>query len=348
MAESLYESVGGYACEFVEAVPKELQVECSVCLHILRDPLMVDCCGYRFCKQCLEPLLSSSKKCPLCNCKISVAICDKLLQRVLKQREVYCTNKEKGCNWSGELSTLDNHLNLIAEVSTRLEGCSLQSLKCTYCDKFFFRNEVEKHELNCPERPVSCDFCKAFDCPQYKLPQHWDTCAQYPVDCPQNCGTAVVRAQLNYHLKCDCPMVVVDCKFAYVGCNVTLPRKDMKDHIDKGVKDHLELMSDYCVQLQELNRKEKLNSATLESRVAELSKHREQVIVENLAIGTTEHMLRSVFGQFGCVHSIKLFSSNLVAIVEYSDPHCVHRLFQRYHSTGIKLLKSQLKCIHLE
>ena len=48
------QTVVGYACDFVDTIPKELQTECSICLHVLRDPHMVDCCGYRFCKSCIE------------------------------------------------------------------------------------------------------------------------------------------------------------------------------------------------------------------------------------------------------------------------------------------------------
>ena len=66
----------GYSCQFVEAIPTELQTECSICLHTVRDPYMVDCCGYRFCKDCIMPVYVAFKKCPLCNGAFSSVIHD--------------------------------------------------------------------------------------------------------------------------------------------------------------------------------------------------------------------------------------------------------------------------------
>ena len=47
---------GRYECIFVERPRKHLQTECSVCLCILREPCLVDCCGNRFCQICIEPI----------------------------------------------------------------------------------------------------------------------------------------------------------------------------------------------------------------------------------------------------------------------------------------------------
>ena len=67
MAGQTASAIVGYACEFMDTIPKEFQTECSICLHVLRDPHMVDCCGYRFCKRCIEQVMSEFKSCPLCN-----------------------------------------------------------------------------------------------------------------------------------------------------------------------------------------------------------------------------------------------------------------------------------------
>ena len=60
---------------FDEDIPKDLQIECSICLHTVRDPHMVDCCtcGYRLCKTCINPLILN-KRWPLCNCMSSTII----------------------------------------------------------------------------------------------------------------------------------------------------------------------------------------------------------------------------------------------------------------------------------
>ena len=128
----------GYACVFIEAIPEELQTECSICLHTVRDPHMVDCCGYRFCKACIEPL-RDTKRCPLCNCKFTTVILDKLLRRMVNQKLVYCANKEEGCEWIGELCTFDKHINAQPEPD---KGCSIQKLKCEHCRALFRRHEI--------------------------------------------------------------------------------------------------------------------------------------------------------------------------------------------------------------
>ena len=123
---------GGYACQFVDAIPKELQTECSICLHTVRDPYMVDCCGYRFCKGCIMPIyLKLARKCPLCNCTFSTVVPDKLLLRTLNERLVYCMHKEAGCDWTGKLIDPDQHLNAMPDLEKRMEGCSIQILKCS-------------------------------------------------------------------------------------------------------------------------------------------------------------------------------------------------------------------------
>ena len=90
----------------------------------------VDCCCYRFCRTCIEPLIPN-KRCPLCNCRFTVVIADKLLQRTLNQKQVYCTHKTSGCEWTGELVDQDKHLNAKPGREKRLQGCPTQKIKCS-------------------------------------------------------------------------------------------------------------------------------------------------------------------------------------------------------------------------
>lgn len=46
---------GGFDCEFEEKPSKGVQSECPVCLLVLRKPYQVTCCGYGFCRVCIEP-----------------------------------------------------------------------------------------------------------------------------------------------------------------------------------------------------------------------------------------------------------------------------------------------------
>ena len=137
---------------------------------IICQGLLVDCCGYRFCKTCIEPLLAA-KRCPVCNDHFSTVIPDKLLQRTLNQKQVYCTCKSEGCLWTGELS------------------------------------KIEEHELNCPRKPVMCDLCKEFQAPQKELKEH--QCPARLVVCPNGCGRSIKLSSLKTHTENKCPLNIV-------------------------------------------------------------------------------------------------------------------------------------------
>ena len=110
--------------------PDHLQAECPVCLCVLKEPYLIDCCGNSFCKTCIEPIKSDNKPCPLCNVQFTASMPDKRLQRTLNELQVYCCHKEAGCEWVGELGSLPQHLNLKhQDEGDRLSGCQLV-LKC--------------------------------------------------------------------------------------------------------------------------------------------------------------------------------------------------------------------------
>lgn len=106
--------MGGFECEFVENPPEKFpQVDCPVCLSILREPHQVTCCGNNFCRTCIERVKKKKKACPTCNEGELNYFPDKRLQRSLYAFKVYCTERAGGCGWSGELGNLDNHLKQV-------------------------------------------------------------------------------------------------------------------------------------------------------------------------------------------------------------------------------------------
>ena len=385
------QAVVGYACEFIDVVPKELQTECSICLHVLRDPYMVDCCGYRFCKLCIERVLLDFKSCPLCNHRGPTTVADKQLSRTLREKTVRCTHKEDGCRWVGVLSALDQHL----DTTTRVDGCLFKLIRCHYCDSMFRLNQIVDHESVCALKPLICEYCGVFQCLRRELPEHWDSCALYPIVCPKGCGAKITRIGLDKHFKHWCPLSVVDCEFAHAGCKVRMRRKCMKSHLDEAAKDHLHLMTKKFSEMKVAYEREQNDNKTLklqlESVKEELEEEkfkqitykdsekdeentvlkklcalrqdcdddddddddgfcdaRDQVLIHNLPGRTTEQMLKSLFGQNGPIHCVKLYSEQCIGVIEYKNNESIQRLFQRYNSTGIRLLKNQLKCIHLQ
>lgn len=381
MADHQQQVVVGYLCEFVDAIPEELQTECSICLHVLREPQMVDCCGYRFCKRCIERVLSDFKSCPLCNHRQPNAIADKQLSRTLRQKKVRCTHKWEGCRWVGELSMLDEHLN----VAKRVDGCRYKFIQCSFCSLTFRVDQIGDHESSCPRKPVICEYCNTFQCLRHELPQHWENCILYPTVCPKGCGAQVTRISLDKHYRNWCPLSLVDCEYAYAGCEIRVRRKCIKNHLDEAMKEHLDMLTKSfsamkvaykneqdtnerlkvqlesvreelegekgkCREGDSVGHQEKtlLKKLCLVRQEGEFDSARDQVLVHNLPPQTTEQMLKSLFGQHGPVYAVKLYSLHFIAVVEYNSNESIIKLFKKYNSTGIKLLGYQLKCIHLE
>lgn len=114
--------------KFVEPMPKEIQTECSICLSVLLEPYIVECCSNRFCKTCIESVALFRQPCPLCKCTSFQKIPDKHLQRLLKQRKVYCLLKDEGCAWTGEMDTLQKHLQLTVEGLSWVQMLGVQEV----------------------------------------------------------------------------------------------------------------------------------------------------------------------------------------------------------------------------
>ncbi len=243
--------LSGYDAEFVEP-PKELQADCSICLSILRDPFIVNCCGMSFCYLCIKPIVDLRKpQCPLCKGNPKPLAEDKRLSRQLSQRKVFCSNKKLDCEWIGLLADYDKHLNSASNPpENRLEGCSFVKIKCLYCDEHFTRGELVDHEDNCPQKIYNCEFCNSFTDTKYVLSnQHYGVCDRYPVDCSNECGKRFPRFKLKPHLSDDCPITTVNCDYQYAGCEAWLMRRDLEDHMTRNAKKHASLLNDENIAL---------------------------------------------------------------------------------------------------
>ena len=230
----------GYECEFVEPPPKAFQAECPICLNVLREPFQVSCCGYNFCRACIETVQSEQRPCPTCADVTFTVFHNKGLQRSLNGFEVRCPHNESlyqntGCEWVGELGQLEHHLHPEPEKDWS-SGCKYVEVECTHgCGKLVQRCMFIEHCDSCPSRPYSCNYCHEYESTHEDvMNKHWPVCKFYPVSCPNKCdlvdAVAIERQNLESHLKGECPLAIIDCDFRYAGCEVQLPRKDMPDH----------------------------------------------------------------------------------------------------------------------
>ena len=247
---------GGFDCEFVEKQPQELQSECPVCLLLLREPFLVSCCGYSFCKVCIEKVKYKKTSCPNCLEKSFKVFPNKGLQRSLYEYKVYCSNRKQGCQWTGNLSQFDSHINSNPPTDTKLDGCQFVRVKCCYCLATVVRSKVRVHEYEeCLKRPYSCCHCKNFASTYQEVTlSHWSVCGCYPIVCTNKCGTTLQRQMLGDHITNHCPETEVDCKFKHFGCNDRQSRKHLQEHMEKNLMAHMEKMSQVIVRLEEENK----------------------------------------------------------------------------------------------
>ena len=252
------ENRGGYDCEFIEPPPPAFQTECPICLHILKEPCVISCpCGQKICRECVEQIQEEDKPCPLCNKSDFTYMRDYGLERSLKEFEVRCSKKEKGCDWRGKLGEYEQHLNRDPSPESQLTGCQFVGVKCMHaeCGKWFERRHISTHQTEqCIKRPYSCQYCKDYDSTFVEVTEvHYTDCGDYPVNCPNNCQEQPLKRQeLESHLENDCPLVNIDCPFSHAGCAAKFPRKDMPEHM-KDTATHLTLLASVTHSLVKQN-----------------------------------------------------------------------------------------------
>ena len=217
MASSITQS-GGYDYEFVDTnLPDEFQ--CLICRLVPRDVHQANCCGKMFCKSCLDEWKTKSNKyvCPNCREKLTnKCFKDSNMNRKIRHLYIYCTNKDKKCDWEGSLQDIDNHLSQIVECSN---GCGQQLTQCN----------LNVHlTTQCPKRMFPCSYCQHRDEYQHIISIHLTQCPDYPLPCPNNgCEENIKRRLMTQH-RDECPHEIVTCSN---GCGFKRKRYQLPTHL---------------------------------------------------------------------------------------------------------------------
>ena len=243
MASSEAKQGGGYSCKFSEAPSAALF--CHLCQLVARDPQLSVCCGTNFCKNCLLNRIGEEGGCPACTDSDAVLTTypNKMSDREIKKLIVLCLNDEQGCDWKGELGTLEDH------VST----CEMQVVECSQdCGATMKRLKLDNHlKTECPSRQTDCIYCHVTGKYHVITGEHRNVCLKLPLSCPNECGiTNVIRSELIEHLK-TCPLQKITCKYHNIGCKVMLRSGDEDEHDEACMKKHLQLMSEQLVAAKE-------------------------------------------------------------------------------------------------
>lgn len=225
----------GFTCAFISP-PKELTTDCPICLYILREPYQATCCGSTYCHSCIEHVRRGKKPCPKCRNNEFDVFPDRGLRNALYGFKVHCVYKEEGCNWTGELRYLENHLNVEPKLEQKFFGCEFLNLRCSTCEKSFPRHSLENHEMKaCLGRHYTCEYCHDHSGRfEMVVANHWPECLYRELPCPNDCGVYPLKKDLQYHLENKCELRLP----ATAADGVTLGA--IQSHIERTVKKQLE------------------------------------------------------------------------------------------------------------
>ena len=229
---------GGYDYEFIDT-PSDMLV-CEICQHTSREPHLSVCCGHTFCKSCLEAAKKASitDACPICQEKGFTAMPNKQADRAIRSLHVFCTNKDKGCEWQGEVNDIINHLG-------NSDGCQFEEVTCSNdCGKCLQRQYLAGHvQDECLRHKVDCQYCHITGEHQFIEGEHKEQCPKFPIACPNKCEVgSVPRDEIEEHMKM-CPLELIQCEYHVVGCEERMARKDQKKHNKEKMEDHLSFIT---------------------------------------------------------------------------------------------------------
>ena len=206
--------------EFVDTQAELLEeLKCAICLELVSDPVQTSC-GHLFCGKCIK----GTHTCPIDRKQFTFHP-DNFNDRRVHNFKVKCHNKGRGCQWQGSLGDADEHTNT---------DCGYAIVVCTNngCGLRVQRQELDNHRNNfCSQRKYNCPYCFQKDTHQEIVTTHFTRCEEMPLLCPGGCGRGIMRRNMAQHLSEECPEELVACTYAIAGCEETVKRKDLHEHL---------------------------------------------------------------------------------------------------------------------
>ena len=245
---------GGYEFKFVQGMDGNLEdiFMCKICHLPSRDPQLSVCCGHTFCKSCLDGMkrstTSNAEVCPVCREDKNFGVVpNKQVDRKIRSLHIFCTNKEKGCEWQGELNDINVHINKSNE-----NGCTYVVVECTEgCGEMLRRQYLSTHVLtDCTHRKINCQYCDLSGVHSFITGGHKEECPKVVIPCPNHCETDnILREDMDEHRKV-CSLEVVSCKYLKLGCGTRMARKEVEEHGKEKVEEHLCLATERLEKLE--------------------------------------------------------------------------------------------------
>ena len=214
---------------------------CPFCHHLIHNPTS-DNSSHLFCFNCISSYLennNSNHKCPIGQEELNKSKITqvKKLHLIVGRIKLKCPNEN--CPWTGEISQLPEHLQ---------EKCLKERVNCIYkkngCEEFLTKDDDLMHRKVCKFREVKCPYeCGVKNIIFNKLDEHYKKCINYQIACPQNCGTFVMRKDLNQHINEVCSESYVNCYFKECGCQKKFKKSELNQHLNKETNEHILMLA---------------------------------------------------------------------------------------------------------
>ena len=117
----------GLSEQLFEETP-EPELRCPICWDVLDDPVLACRNDHTYCRTCID----GSAVCPVCKEPVSaqkranIAVANSLAERILR-----CPNA--GCEWSGPVSYIDQHVTICPYILDRCMRCRSQFTQGSHC-----------------------------------------------------------------------------------------------------------------------------------------------------------------------------------------------------------------------
>ena len=317
--------------DLVEAVPKELT--CCICIKVLCEPHLMNCCEQQFCKKCLEEWLQRKNACPHCRSRNYTHVLMQQTNRKIRELKVYCPNKQHGCKNTLKISECEEHLS-----TTDDKGCLYVKLKCpNSCSIEVIRKEMKTHtEKDCPRRSVCCAFCKLRG--EYQI-----ITGQHIKECPLSHGCS----EIVPHKTLEETSPLEPCPFEEFGCESKVCLKDMDQHMKKSLIQHLTDLAKSHSALKAEQAKLSREQASLKEDCSQLEKAMEAVEpmipcdrnTSSLTLGESVNLVLSESNQASGHHCITLSLNE-------SLPNIKFRVEWEVKKTGRWSFNLKIFCTH--
>ena len=260
--------VCGYKCNLFMETPPDY-IKCGVCMNVLCNPQLTECCGRNVCHPCIKETISTDGPCPLAKCgkpHVKVSF-NRKCRNDIDERKVCCSSKDNGCQWIDKLERLEKHLM----------ECEFIEDVCIYCGVHVQRQHIEAHTT---------------------------TCMQYPIECSQ-CGMTCERQYQSEHVTV-CAFTQVNCPFSFIGCTSEVLNKDLPHHFSQCLPNHYALVEKLThslqikaekmerLVLQEYEEKTTQFKAEINELNAAISKACKQISVLQQAVHNREEEIRNL------------------------------------------------------